>query len=75
MWLPQSATAPHIPGYNLLEQRREQGKRGGIAMYIKSALNVVKSRGNEYAQTAQIQLPDSTKFSITNVYMPPTSSL
>jgi exonuclease III len=38
-------------------------------------LNIVKTAGNQHAQTAQIQLPDSTKISITNVYMPPTRSL
>jgi exonuclease III len=43
MWLPPSAIQPHIPGYHLLEERREKGKRGGIAMYIRNSLNIVKS--------------------------------
>jgi hypothetical protein len=32
-----------------LEQRRDNGKRGGIAMYIKKAINIIKHSGNEYA--------------------------
>jgi exonuclease III len=48
-WIPPSAIKPHIPGYQLIEERRERGKRGGIAMYIRNSLNIVKTLGNQYA--------------------------
>lgn len=75
MWLPPNATAPTIPGYSLSEQRRETGKRGGIAIYTSNKLKIVRADGNEYAQTVQLQLPDSTKINIANVYLPPAMSL
>jgi exonuclease III len=49
MWMPKSKASPEIPGYKLLEQRRAKGKRGGIAMYINSRLDIINTKGNEYA--------------------------
>jgi exonuclease III len=34
-WIAPAAIAPQITGYNLVEERRTKGTRGGIAMYIK----------------------------------------
>lgn len=34
-----------------------------------------KENSNEYAQTVSLQLPDSTRVHVTNVYLPPASSL
>ena len=34
-WLSGETMTPHLEGYNLLEQRRQKGTRGGIATYIK----------------------------------------
>ena len=39
-----------IPGFKLLEQRRERGTRGGIAILVRSSLPVLAQKGNEYAQ-------------------------
>lgn len=75
MWIGPHAKAPSIPGYNLVEQRREQGTRGGIAIYIRNKLKIVKEVGNEYAQVVQLKLPDSSKVNIANIYVPPASSL
>jgi exonuclease III len=49
-WLKKSVVELDIPGYQVFEQRREQGKRGGIAMLIKKGIKVVRYIGNEYAQ-------------------------
>jgi exonuclease III len=54
MWLPQTKIEPKIPGYHILEQRREKGKRGGIAILVRNSLNIIKNTGNQHAQTAQI---------------------
>jgi exonuclease III len=51
-WLPPAKIIPQIPGYNIIEQRRERGKRGGIAILIRKSLNIVKTTGNQHAQTA-----------------------
>jgi hypothetical protein len=34
-WLAEQAHTPNLEGYYLIEQRRDKGTRGGIAMYIK----------------------------------------
>jgi exonuclease III len=34
-WLAQNAMPPNIPGYNIVEERRRKGNRGGIATYVK----------------------------------------
>jgi exonuclease III len=46
MWLPQSNIEPKIPGYNLIEQRRTKGKRGGIGIFIRKQFDIVKTTGN-----------------------------
>ena len=35
-----------IPGYTTLEQRREKGKRGGIAILVRNSLKVLQHTGN-----------------------------
>jgi hypothetical protein len=49
-WLQPATCLPSIPGYNTYEQRRENGSRGGIAMFVRKGLRVLKVIGNEYAQ-------------------------
>jgi exonuclease III len=39
-WLAQTAMPPIIPGYNIVEERRKKGNRGGIAIYVKKQLAV-----------------------------------
>ena len=60
-----------IPGYTTLEQRREKGKRGGIAILVRNSLKVLQYTGNEYAQQVVLGLPDGQRAAITNVYLPP----
>jgi hypothetical protein len=38
-----------IPGYQVHEERRAKGKRGGIAILIQKGIKIVKYMGNEYA--------------------------
>jgi hypothetical protein len=44
-----------IPGYQVFEERRAKGRRGGIALLVKLGLKVLKYVGNEYAQGVGIQ--------------------
>jgi hypothetical protein len=37
-----------IPGYQVFEQRRDKGKRGGIAIIIKKGIKILRYMGNEY---------------------------
>ena len=48
-WLRQSTVKLDIPGYQVYEERREKGKRGGIAILIRKGLKITKYMGNEYA--------------------------
>ncbi len=66
---------PAIPGYQVFEQRRAQGKRGGIMMLVRNSLQVAALTGNEYAQQVQQRLPDGSRATINNVYLPPYDSL
>jgi exonuclease III len=34
-WLTEAAIIPQLAGYRVIEQRRSQGNRGGIAIYIR----------------------------------------
>jgi exonuclease III len=34
-WMAKTAMPPTIPGYNVVEERRSKGNRGGIATYVK----------------------------------------
>jgi hypothetical protein len=44
-----------IPGYQVYEERRTKGRRGGIAILVKQGLKILKYVGNEYAQGVGIQ--------------------
>jgi exonuclease III len=48
-WLKQSTVKLDIPGYQVYEERRAKGKRGGIAILIRKGLKITKYVGNEYA--------------------------
>jgi exonuclease III len=49
-WLKPSTVKLDIPGYQVFEQRRDKGNRGGIAIIVKKGIKIVKYMGNEYAQ-------------------------
>ena len=74
-WLPKDAAIPAIPGYQLVEQRRQVGPRGGIAVYVRRGLKLLRHVGNEYVQWVQLQLPDSSILNVCNVYLPATANL
>ena len=63
------------PGFQVWEQRRQTASKGGIAILVRRGLVVERSEGNEYAQVAQIKLPDSTRLYVVNVYLPPAYNL
>jgi hypothetical protein len=44
----KSAVKLDIPGYQVFEQRRDTGKRGGIAILVRNGIQVVRYIGNEY---------------------------
>ncbi len=48
-WLKPSTVKLDIPGYQVFEQRRDKGNRGGIAIIVKKGIKIVKYMGNEYA--------------------------
>jgi hypothetical protein len=48
-----------IKGFTLLEQRRTTGARGGLATYIRKALQVESHTGNEYCLHVKLILPNS----------------
>ena len=50
MWLKPSTVKLDIPGYQVFEQRRDKGNRGGIAIIVRKGIKIVKYMGNEYAQ-------------------------
>ena len=74
-WILDHAPPPSIPGYQLVESRRQQGTRGGIAMYVRDQLRIVSSESNEYAMRVLLTLPSSERVNVVNVYLPPASSL
>jgi exonuclease III len=49
-WLKPSTVKLDIPGYQVFEQRRDKGNRGGIAIIVKKGIKIIKYMGNEYAQ-------------------------
>jgi exonuclease III len=69
------ALPPLLAGYNLVEERRLKGSRGGIAMYIKKQFAVEQVKGNEYSQYVKLTLPNSERINVVNVYLPPATSL
>ena len=52
--MSESTFLPPIPGYETFEYRRGHSNRGGIAMFIRKGIKVIKTVGNEYAQGACI---------------------
>ena len=49
-WLTSSTVKLDIPGYQVYEERRQTGKRGGIAMLVRKGIKIIRYIGNEYAQ-------------------------
>ena len=64
-----------IPGYQVHEERRTKGKRGGIAILIRKGIKVVRYMGNEYAQGVGIQVQGGDIIWVGNVYLPPTENM
>jgi hypothetical protein len=71
----KSAVKLDIPGYQVFEQRRETGKRGGIAILVRNGIQVLRHVGNEYSQGICIQIHGGEKLWIGNIYMPPAQNL
>ena len=42
---------------------------------VRNSLRILAHTGNEYAQQVQLGLPDGQRATITNVYLPPHTSL
>jgi exonuclease III len=40
-WLTSSTTQLNIPGYQVYEERRKSGRRGGIAMLVRKGIKVL----------------------------------
>ena len=74
-WIEPGAQVPAIPGFKVVEQRRIQGTRGGLATYYRQSLRLEFTTGNEYGLYTRLVLPTSQRINVTNVYLPPTSSL
>jgi exonuclease III len=49
-WLTSSTVKLDIPGYQVYEERRQAGKRGGIAMLVRKGIKIIRYISNEYAQ-------------------------
>jgi hypothetical protein len=60
-----------IPGYQVFEERRESGRRGGIAMLIRKGIKVLKYIGNEYTQGICLQIQGGDRIWVGNIYLPP----
>ncbi len=74
-WLTKSAVTLDIPGYQVFEQRRGTGKRGGIAIIVRNGIKVIRHIGNEFSQGVCLQVHGGEKLWVGNVYMPPTQNL
>ena len=74
-WMEAGAQVPAIPGFKVLEQRRIEGTRGGLATYFRQSLRLEFTMGNKYGLYTKLVLPTSQRVNITNVFLPPTSSL
>jgi exonuclease III len=74
-WMEEGAMIPAIPGFKVVEQRRANGTRGGLATYYRNALRLEYSTGNEYGLYTRLISPTSQRVNIINVYLPPLSSL
>ena len=58
-WIAEGAPAPIIEGFTVIEQRREESTRGGLATYVRKPLKIESSTGNEYGLQTKIILPNS----------------
>jgi Endonuclease/Exonuclease/phosphatase family len=74
-WIAEGTRAPTMPGYQVVEQRRQTGTHGGLATYYRTSLKLESTTGNEYGLLTKLILPTSKRVNIVNVYLPPTSSL
>jgi exonuclease III len=74
-WLQRSSVKLDIPGYQVYEERRAKGIRGGIALLVRKGIKVIKYVGNEYAQGVEIQVQGGDTVWVGNVYLPPTESM
>ena len=74
-WIEPGAQVPAIPDFKVVEQCRIQGTRGGLATYYRQSLRLEFTTGNEYGLYTRLVLPTSQRVNVTNVYLPPTSSL
>jgi exonuclease III len=73
--LKPSTVKLDIPGYQVFEQRRNKGNRGGIAIIVRKGIKISQYRGNEYAQGVCIDVQGGEKVWIGNIYMPPAPNL
>jgi hypothetical protein len=69
--MAQCSVKLDIPGYQVYEERRDKGHRGGIAIIIRKGIKILKYIGNEYAQGVCIQLQGGETAWVGNVYLPP----
>ena len=67
LWMAAGATVPAIPGYHVIEQRRQQGTHGGLATYYRQSLKLEHSQGNEYGLYTKLILPTSERVNIVNI--------
>ena len=70
-----SFDVPLVPGYKWFEHGRARGKRGGIAILVRSNISVLTHHSAECAQLVTLLGPHGAKGSICNVYMPPVGTL
>jgi hypothetical protein len=66
-WLKTSTEKFDIPGYQIFEERRNKGNRGGIAIIVRTGIKVAQYRGNEYAQGMCLSVQGGEKIWIGNV--------
>lgn len=74
-WISEGTAAPVLEGFALVEQRRPDSTRGGIATFVRKPLQIESTQGNEYGLHTKIILPNSLRINIVNTYIPPKTSL
>jgi hypothetical protein len=57
--MSEGAAPPILEGFTVIEQRRSDSTRGGIATYVRKPLQIESSQGNEYGLHTKIILPNS----------------
>ena len=70
-WIADGAAPPNLEGFTLVESRRAQSTRGGLAIYIRKPLKIETIHSNEYGIFTKLLLPNSTRINIFNIYLPP----